>query len=232
MLSEYSVTGVVECSVPTLTAFRIMSECDFKEIKKISEVEDDPAPPLPTKELETLVHGVGQLLTESQLVQSASETPHDPAPKAPSPVTQPHSEWARETEEWVVGKLLELSGEEFLTAGSKEEQQDEGDQQWLLPSIEKDSEEGSFQTVVEQVPHQLEPRDPEIARGARHRESFPASRARVSGRGSRPLLHNTRELGPVSSALLRDWCKPECGVVWLGDKELGRPNKLRLVPEQ
>ena len=138
MLSEYSVTGVVECSVPTLTAYRIMSESDFKEIdydtellfrEEISEVEDDPAPSLPTKELELLVHGVGQLLTDSQLVQSVSETPHDPAPKSPTLDTQPHIDWALEMEEWVVGRLLELSGEEFLAAGTKEEQQDKGDQQ-------------------------------------------------------------------------------------------------------
>ena len=64
MLREYSVTGVVEGSVPTLTAYRIMSESDFMEIdydtellfrEEGLEVEDDPAPALPADGLESLV---------------------------------------------------------------------------------------------------------------------------------------------------------------------------------
>ena len=94
MLREYSVTGVVECSVPTLTAYRIMSESDFNmEIDYDTEllfregdleVEEDPAPALPADELESLVCGEGQLFTSSQLVQLVNESPFDPAPKSPT----------------------------------------------------------------------------------------------------------------------------------------------------
>ena len=94
MLREYSVTGVVECSVPTLTAYRIMSESDFNmEIDYDTEllfregdleVEDDPAPALPADGLESLVCGEGQLFTDSQLVRFMTEPSPGPAPKSPT----------------------------------------------------------------------------------------------------------------------------------------------------
>ena len=76
MFCEYSVTGVVEGSVPTLTAHRIMSESDFTFISEIdydtellfqevdSEVEDDPAPTLPAGVLESVRREEGQQFTK------------------------------------------------------------------------------------------------------------------------------------------------------------------------
>ena len=252
MLREYSVTGVVEGSVPTLTAYRIMSESDFMEIdydtellfhEEGLEVEDDPAPALPADGLESLVCGEGQLFTDSQLVRFVTEPSPGPAPKSPTltaaqqlielPGTPLHiPDWAQEVEEWEEEKLQEVEDEEELLASdAEEEQQDEGDQQELLPSEgEASIVEVSQEEVVEQVPQQSEPRDPDLAWEARCRASLQASLDCISGKGSRPQPPNTRKLGTVGSALLRDWYQPERRAVWSEGKVLDK--SLKLVGEQ
>ena len=122
--------------------------------------------------------------------------------------------------------------EELLESEAEEEQQDMGDHQELLPSAGEASDLEGSREVVEQVPHQSEPREPDLALEARRRASLQASLDCISGRGSRPQPLNTRRLGAVGSALLRDWYQPERGVVWSEGKVLGKLRNLRLVPEQ
>merc|ERR1711942_396582 len=78
-----------------------------------------------------------------------------------------------------------------------------------------------------EIPLQFEPRDPELARGARRRVSPPASRVSISGRGSRPLPPHIEWWSSVSSALLRDWRQPEQEAI-----ESEEPSVPGLVQEQ
>ena len=183
MLCEYSVTGVVESSVPTLTAYRIMSDSELNmdvdyDIEDLfcegdSEVEEDPAPALPADGLESLVCGEGQLFTDSQLVQLVNESPQDPAPKSPTPTpaqsivelpgTPLHIEsWAVEMEEYEKGLLQETKDEEeLLESEVEEEQQEQGDHQELLQSASETSDHENEEEVsgdgVEQVSLQSKP---------------------------------------------------------------------------
>ena len=249
------MTGVVECSVPTLTAYRNMSDSDFMEIdydtgllfhEGGSGVEEDPAPALPADKLEPLVCGEDQLFSDSQLVQFVNEPSQVPVPQAPtSPAAQqpidppqPPLVTLNESEEvcmWEEDKLQEVEDEEenLLDSDAEEEQQDEGDQEELLPSKKETSfGEVSQEEVEEQVPPQSEPGVPDLAWEARCRASLQASLDCISGRGSRPQPTHTRRLGDVGSALLRDWYQPERGVVWSENKVLGKLSNLKLVPEQ
>ena len=161
-----------------------MSDSDFMEIdydtellfrEEGLEVEEDPAPALPVDGLESLVCVEGQLFLDSQLVQFVTEPSQDPAPKSPTltaaqqlielPGTPLHiPDWAQEVKEWEEEKLQEVEDEEeLLTSDTEEQQQDERDQEELLSSDGGASVVEVPQEIVEQVPHQSEPRDPDLA---------------------------------------------------------------------
>ena len=181
-LREYSVTGVVECSVPTLTAYRNMSDSDFMEIDYDTGllfhdggpgVEEVPAPAPPTE----LVCGEDQLFSDSQLVRLVNEPSQVPAPQPPtSPAVQQSIDppqpplvtldESEEASEWEEDKFQEVGDEEvkLLNSDAEEEQQDVGDQEELLPSEKEASfEEVSQEEVEEQVPLQSEPGVPDLA---------------------------------------------------------------------
>ena len=169
-----------------MSEYDVIMEYDdeFEELfrDRTSAVEDDPVPAPPADELGSLVCGEDQLFTDSQLVQVVNMSPRDPATPAPRSAEaeqalqpSPIGDWAQHVAEQ----------EEILLGSSedKEEEQQEGDRQELLPSIGEASDQEVSQEVVEQVPHQSESQGPDLVWEAQHRASLQQSLDCISATG-------------------------------------------------